>query len=433
MLAGFARRTINPPPGTRMLGWLDRDCKGEATGTHDDLCVRALYLRRDDEAALILAYDVVFFSREHADRLKAAVGRALDLLPRQILINCSHTHAGPSVATFGHHYDTAPDWAYLELIERETLAAAADARASARPATLHAGAGHTALPVSRRRLDASGTAQWAPDPDATVCHHLPVCLLRDDAGAPVCLLFSVSCHPSTVYGWEFSADYPGPACDRLDAYLGAPAAMFLQGFGGDTKAATIAETDPANPHWRGGTHADVEAAGEQVTREVIAVLDAGLTAVVPALRTALIEQHYPLAPLPPRAVYEDAITSEVLLRRLWGERQLRLLDRGLPLPVAAPILLHGITLGEGLRLVAIEGEPVGELALHLLARFPAGVTLPLGYSNGMGLYLPTSRMLPEGGYEVESYYEYGFPAPLAPGIEDVLDAGLAALRRCGIT
>ena len=34
-----------------------------------------------------------------------------------------------------------------------------------------------------------------------------------------------------------------------------------------------------------------------------------------------------------------------------------------------------------------------------------GVTFPLGYSNGMQAYLPTSAMIDEGGYEVLSYHE----------------------------
>ena len=79
-----------------------------------------------------------------------------------------------------------------------------------------------------------------------------------------------------------------------------------------------------------------------------------------------------------------------------------------------------------------EGEPVGALGRQVVARYAAGVTFPLGYSNGMGLYLPTSHMLPAGGYEVESYYEYGYPAPLAAGIEEVLEAGLAELHTRGI-
>jgi hypothetical protein len=428
MRAGFTRFEINPPPGTLLLGWTDRDLQRGGDWVHDPLYVRALYVEHEGEEALLLAYDLVFFSREHADRLKAAVGRDLDLLPRQILLNGSHTHSGPTVASFGHHHGIAPDWAYLDLVERQTRTAAAAAKAAAQPVTIEVGATRTTVPVSRRRPDGRGGILWAPDPDGAICDHLPLVLLRGADGRPVCLLFSVSCHPSTWYGWEFSADYPGVACDRLDAHLGATAAMFLQGFGGDNKVSAIA--DLAAPGWRGGTYDDVVAAGEQVAREVVAGLDT-LAPVAPALRTVLIEQHYPLQPLPEREAFAADVTSDVLLRRLCAERQLALLDRGLPLATAAPILLQGIVLGDGLRIIAIEGEPVGALGTRIAARYP-GVTLPVGYSNGMGLYLPTTAMLAEGGYEVESYYEYGYPAPLAPGIEDVLDAGLAALNQRGI-
>ena len=41
-------------------------------------------------------------------------------------------------------------------------------------------------------------------------------------------------------------------------------------------------------------------------------------------------------------------------------------------------------------------------------------------------------MLDEGGYEADSYYEYGFPAPLAKGMEDILRDSIAELRRRGI-
>jgi len=52
---------------------------------------------------------------------------------------------------------------------------------------------------------------------------------------------------------------------------------------------------------------------------------------------------------------------------------------------------------------------------------PAGTVVPLGYSNGQGLYLPVETNLPEGGYEVESVYEYGFSGRrLAPGFSKPL-------------
>ena len=40
--------------------------------------------------------------------------------------------------------------------------------------------------------------------------------------------------------------------------------------------------------------------------------------------------------------------------------------------------------------------------------------------------------LDEGGYEVNSYWEYHQPAPLAPGIENVLRDGLEKLKAGGV-
>jgi hypothetical protein len=41
-------------------------------------------------------------------------------------------------------------------------------------------------------------------------------------------------------------------------------------------------------------------------------------------------------------------------------------------------------------------------------------------------------MLEEGGCEANSYWEYGFPSPLATGIEHILTSGLQELRAHGI-
>jgi hypothetical protein len=63
---------------------------------------------------------------------------------------------------------------------------------------------------------------------------------------------------------------------------------------------------------------------------------------------------------------------------------------------------------------------------------PVGVTFALGYTNGDALYFVASQMFDEGGYEPEGYWQYGFPAPLAPGTERTLAAGVQRLRELGV-
>ena len=430
MRAGFGRADITPPLGTRMLGFGGRDRTEGCKGVHDPLYVRALYLEQGSERALVLAFDLCFFSREVADRYKGALGRLLDLTPRQVLINFSHTHAGANTGMWAYSDYTMPDVHYLRDLETAILRAAQAAQDSVRAVDIFAGVTTTTLPLSRRKIDVSGYAQWAPAPEGPTYNRLPVILLKDDDGRPLSLLFSVSCHPSTVGGHFISADYPGVACERLNRYLKTDGSLFLQGVGGDTKARVIGDGE----EWRSGRWSDVDDAGEIVANEVIRLLESGLTPVEPALRCVLEEMHWPYQPLPAREQFEIISDNEQEfdLRRLWAERLGQRLDRGETLPAAASVLAHGVQIGEGVRLVGLEGEAVAEWGPIIDGYYGDGVTMPMGYTNGTQLYLPVSRMLPEQGYEVESYFEYGAPAGLAPGMEDHLLAALARMRAKGI-
>ncbi|MCX5661422.1 MAG: hypothetical protein NTW19_17205 [Planctomycetota bacterium] len=436
MHAGFARLRITPSVGTRLVGYGRRDRVKPSEGVHDDLHLRALWLTRDGEDALILAYDLCFLDRQEIDRLKGLIGRQTDLRPSRILINCTHTHTGPATHTWDY-FDRGveTDRLYLRELRQATLNAVEAARGARRPVTLRAGMTRTDLPVSRRRPTPTGGVEWRPYPEGVVCDAVPVCLFEDEQSRVVCALVSASCHPSTISGWLVSADYPGVVCDLVDRHLGQTCTMFLQGCAGDTKARTIADvTDSAGPTWRSGPWEAVERAARMVAEPIIASLVKGLTAVQPRLRTAAVETRWAFqAPAPRASLYTIADDPDADEQsRIWARDRLRLLDRGWPPEAFAEVTLQGIQLGRGLRLIALEGEPVGELGRLILETCGSGVTFPLGYSNGAQLYLPVSRMIDEGGYEIESFAEYGFAAPLAKGVEATLCKGLAELRRGGV-
>ncbi|MHB9132594.1 MAG: hypothetical protein ACYDBB_16110 [Armatimonadota bacterium] len=431
MKAGFARVCITPPLGSTVIGLFGDGGEHGAEEIHDDLFVRALYLTHGDEEVLIVGVDLLFFSRAEADRYTAAIGRKLGLAPRQIMLNTSHTHTGPSIGQWGHTvYTRLPDPLYLEAVEKGLVEAALNAKADACEVTLQAGVAHTTLPRNRRRLNAEGIAEWLPDPEGTIYNRVPICLFSDTAGKPVSLLFSVSCHLSTIRVPIISADYPGVAVARLNEYLGIEGSLFLQGVGGETKPIMVGLGDT----WISGTWDDVAAGGKLVADDVIDVLKTGLQPVEPDLRACQIETSWPLQAMPHsreelEALRDDATSSD--LRRRWAERTLLRMERG-QLPTEIPILMHGVQLAEGLRLVSMEGEAVAEWGYFIEDFFGSGVTFPMGYTDGCQVYLTTSHMADEHGYEVDSYYEYGWPAPLATGMEETVAAGLKQLRQDGI-
>lgn len=436
MKAGFARVSITPPVGTTMMGFGTRDMDHGCEGIHDDIYVRALFLEQGGETALIMGYDLCFLGREEADRFKGAIGRVMDLHPRQILMNTSHNHVGPSVGTWYSAGYEMPDRLYLDLLERATVTAAIGACKSVREVTLWAGVTRSKLPMNRRRKMPVGEIENRPNPGGYVYDKLPICLLKDRDGKPVCLLFSISCHPSMMSGFEISAEYPGVAMRRLDEHFGTTCSLFLQGVGGDAKPSVIGKGGV--DRWQTGTWELMEEAGGIVADEVVKALENGLRQVKPSIRAASVEMTWPLEPIPPRSEFEKIVAETALKNRpknvqyLWAANVLWRLDHGYALPTSVTLSAHGIQLGEGVRIVGIEGESTAPWGKFIEDFYKDGITIPLGYSDGTGLYLPNTDMIPEGGYEVVSFWEYGFPSRLAPGMEEEVRKAVVDLREKGV-
>ncbi|MFH1740366.1 MAG: hypothetical protein ABIH23_15265 [bacterium] len=435
--AGFARVSITPPLGTKMMGFGTRDMEHGCKDVHDDLHVRALFLEQGEQTVLIMGYDLCFLGREETDRYRGAIGRVLDLHPEQIIMNTSHNHVGPSVGTWYSAGYEMPDRLYLDQLERATVAAALEARKSMREVTLWTGVTRSALPMNRRRKMDHGGIENRPNPDGYVYDKLPICLFKDSDGKPVCLLFSVSCHPSMMSGFDISAEYPGAAMRLLDKHLGAACSLFLQGVGGDAKPSVIGRGGV--DRWQPGTWELMEEAGAMIANETIETLNSGLLQIEPDILSASVEMSWPLEPAPPRSHFEKIVADTAPenrpknVRYTWAKNVLERLDLGYALPTSVTLSAQGVQLGNGLRIIGIEGEATAPWGKFIEDFYGNGLTVPLGYCNGTGLYLPTSDMLPEGGYEVVSFWEYGLPSQLAPGMEEEVHTALVQLRDRGIT
>ncbi|MFC1608374.1 hypothetical protein ACFL47_10430 [Candidatus Latescibacterota bacterium] len=438
MKAGFSKVKVTPPVGTAMTGFGFRDYDpGGCRGIHDDLFARGLYLEQGEEKALILGFDLLFFSRDEADRFKGAIGRRIDLSPKEIFLNTSHTHTGPKVGTWDY---SGSDRLYLQFLEDAIVETAIIARNAARDVTLRAGNAHTELPYNRRLPLPDGVIDFAPNPDGATYKKAPFCLFEDMNGKAVCFLFSASCHPSTIKGndrtYQVSADYPGVAMNMLDEHFGATCSLFLQGAAGDTKSTIIGKGER---YFRSGDWPDVEKSGALLANDIKKAIAGGYTAIEPDLKSAMVEMDFPLQQSRTREEFVEVTIkppahSESIPEGMkrWALEKIELIDRGLGLPTSVPMTAHGIQLGKGLRLVGVEAEIVAELGDLIENSYSDGITFPMGYTDGAQMYLPTTKMIDEGGYEVESYYEYRHPSGLAKGIDGILAQGVKDLQDNGI-
>jgi hypothetical protein len=131
----------------------------------------------------------------------------------------------------------------------------------------------------------------------------------------------------------------------------------------------------------------------------------------------------PLDQLPTREqLAADLLSKQVAVRRR-ADRLIKLLDAGEKIPDQYrhyPVQVW--RLGDGLRWVSLGGEVVVDYALRLKKELggqrPIWIT---AYANDVMAYIPSVRVLKEGGYEGETaMVYYGMPTKWAPPIEELI-------------
>jgi hypothetical protein len=135
----------------------------------------------------------------------------------------------------------------------------------------------------------------------------------------------------------------------------------------------------------------------------------------------------PLANIPPRAEFERRAAAT----DYYGQHatlMLERLDRNGELAKTVPYPMTVWRFGKQLGLVFLAGEVVVDYAVRLKTELDGGRIWINGWANDVPSYIPSRRVLREGGYEAEfSQIYYGLPAPYAPEIEDQIVSAVRQL------
>jgi hypothetical protein len=138
------------------------------------------------------------------------------------------------------------------------------------------------------------------------------------------------------------------------------------------------------------------------------------------LATVYKEIDLPLTALPDKKYLEKFAgeTSVPYIKR-WAERLAAQLAEERPLATSYPYPLQLWNMG-GQTLVSMGGELVVEYAIGLKRLFGHEIFV-MGYSNDVMAYIPSVRILKEGGYEgKDSQMVYGLPSVWSEEIEALI-------------
>lgn len=238
--AGVGRRDVTPPVGiqSRCFGAALHET---AQGIHRPFTATALALAdlpgRDKTHLILLAVDIGWLEKDEMAELLTGVRGALDLLPDQLMIAFSHTHAGANLSSsLQDHPGGDKIRPYFTQLIARCVEAATDAVEGLTPAWLTFGSGTCDLAQNR---DA-----WDERSDQFVTGFNPIGKADDkvlavrvsaDDGEILATAVNYGCHPTTLGPTNqlLSPDYIGAMREVMEAAFGAPC-LFLLGPAGDT-------------------------------------------------------------------------------------------------------------------------------------------------------------------------------------------------------
>ncbi|HUS05799.1 MAG TPA: hypothetical protein VMZ52_05875, partial [Bryobacteraceae bacterium] len=236
------------------------------------------------------------------------------------------------------------------------------------------------------------------------------------------ILFGYACHNTSLGNYQLNGDWAGFAQEEIETRHPGAVALFVQGCGADINPI---------PRYQ-GNDPELSTYAVELPRMYGKILGA---AVDLALHdpgkplTSSLNTAFRLIDLP----FHNPPTRQELLRRLeekgeanasrrrHAQYMLSIIDRNGKLPDHYPYPVQVWQFGKELSLIALGGEVVVDYSLRLKAQHGWNNTWVAGYCNDVFAYIPSRRVLMEGGYEGGgAMIPYGQPGPFGSAVEELI-------------
>jgi hypothetical protein len=409
--AGAARIDITPELPIWMAGYAARTHPAEKILT--DLWAKALALEdAKGNRAVIVTMDLIGLPANIANDVAKRIQDKYGIKRAGLLLNTSHTHSGPVVypnLKVMCDFDPQNNEAairYSRKLTEKLISVIGSALARLTPANLAWAKGTASFAINRRESTPKGM-RIGLNPAGPVDNGVPVWKVASSDGRIIAVLFGYACHNTTLGGNSYSinGDYAGFAQLALEKTHPDALAMFMELCGADQ-----------NPAPR-GTVELAEKYGQQLASAVEQVLVGKMESLSPLLRTAYLEVKLEFEPQS-RSFFEQELKSPDTYRQRRAKLMLEAMDNHKPIQrILYPVQALGFS--SNLALLALGGEVVVDYSLRVKREYPVQDIVVAGYSNEVMCYIPSQRVLREGGYEVvDSMIYYGQPGPFRDDVEE---------------
>lgn len=417
--AGTAKAAITPKESMWMAGYGARNRPSE--GAVHDLWTKALALRDPTGRKVVLVtLDLAAIDRNLSKAIRDGIQARHGLSREQIVLSCSHTHCGPvagsSLMTMYKldNVQLGKVEDYTRMLAQVVGEVVDRALEGLEPVNLSWETGRCDFAVNRRNNQENDVPVLRTKLalKGPVDHAVPVLRVRDPAGKVRAVVFGYACHCTVLSFYKFCGDYAGFAQIEIERRNPGSQAMFVAGCGADQNPLPRRSLELA------------EGYGRQLADAVCRVLSSPMRPIEGPLRPGYQEIDLAFGPLPDREQIEkDAASSDFYIasraRHLLGQiRAHGKLAADYPYPVQA----WGL---DDLTWVFLGGEVTVDYALRIKRNVGDSHTWVSAYCNDVMAYIPSLRVLKEGGYEgATSMIYYGQPTVWSERIEEDIIASV---------
>ncbi len=421
---GLAVRDISPELPIRLAGYAGRN--RPADKADHPLLVQALALRNfSGERFVFVALDNCEVSRAFITPVVRQCTEQFQLARGAVAVVSSHTHSAPVLdetltdMVQASSSETAQIARYSQVLKAKIVEVVGAALNDFQPALLEAGSGRATFAMNRRVYDGDRVV-FGDNPDGPADWEVPVLRIRRADGSVRAIVFGYACHGTSVRSGDdwyvVSGEYMAYARQHLEAVEPGATAIYLTGMGADSDPAPRGLLVHAKRH------------GLELAGAVVSVLDQPMRPVRGGFKFAFQEIDLPLVDPPSRDQLEKDAQSKDVYIKARAEAYLKRLNANRPLPESLKLPVAAVRIGDDLTFVLMGGEVVVDYSRRLKRLLAQDHPWMIGYAYEVPCYVPSARLIKEGGYETDSsLIYYGFYGPFRTSVENLVVKQITSL------
>ena len=399
---------ITPDYPIRLNGFGNR--RAECEGVSQRIFAKALAISQHGQPPLVLVtLDSLGIRTTMVDEAAARL-KVSHKLPRQNLaITFTHSHCTPKVngacdnifsSAIADDHQRHIDQ-YTDELTNDIVEAAQQALDSMQESQLAWATGQVTFAKNRR-----------PN-GGPVDHDLPMLVVSDAATGKLRAVYvSYACHCTTLSFNKINGDWAGYAVTMIERQVPGAVALVSIGAGSNQKPQSGVVADKVDV---------AEAQGVQIATEVRRLLDGKLRPITGTPKSVLNQIALPLNKLPTREELVEQTGKGRPTDQYNATTQLARLDRGDALLTKIAYPIQTWTFGDSLCMTFLAGEVCVDYSVRLKTELDRKRFWLNTYSNDFCSYIPSERLVQEGGYGGGSEVPYfALPATLKSGLEQLI-------------